>query len=188
MQQFPEFDIKYYCHHFNANNNNNNDDNSDEHNLELFCNKYSEIYNHFCDEHKTNDQNVITQSIQSHCRAVTKTICDGLSKIENVKGRVNKAKECSKVFDVFCKNKWYINEYPLFKNRILMKLIEFDEDSNLQDKQISDILNIDYYKHDLFPDLFGIDPMKIIVNNIETVGEQTDHNTSEKSINLEIEI
>ncbi|AYV76753.1 MAG: hypothetical protein Terrestrivirus14_2 [Terrestrivirus sp.] len=184
MEQFPEFNIKYYCHHFNVNNNNNN---TDEQNLELFCNKYSEVYNHFCDEHKTNNQNVITQSIQNHCQAVTKTIKSGLSKVENVSGMVNKAKECSKVFDVFCKNKWYINKYPSFKNQILMKLMDFDEDDNLQDKQISDALNINYYKHDLFPDLFGIDPVKIIVDNIETVDDKLNA-TGEKSIDLEIEI
>lgn len=111
-----------------------------------FCSQKSLKLNGFCDNHQ-HHLNQIKTFIEKETKLCVKIIKIHLDNNSNETLRINKAKEVIKLFDFLCKHKTFVHNQPGFKNIVLNKLYEFEEDK--------DIIDIDKYLSELFPLIFN---------------------------------
>ena len=156
---------KHYCHYV--------DDNK-------ACNKFDESFNNYCDEHKLLNRN-FDEDYNTHKKLVYDNIIIILKDISDTVGRSNKIHKANLLFKLLSETKWFVATYASFNNVVLERLLEFTSDYNedclIGNEHLWIEFDLEYYKHDLFPDIYGQHIIKDN-NDIKDIKEQENIKTN----------
>ena len=129
-----EYNPKYYCYYKD-------------------CNKFNLQYEFACDIHKKNNKIVTVMHDTTTTKIIQKLhlILDRIDNIENDMQR--KLKFFNKLFNVLVENKWMLNNYN-FRKATYERLLYLEKSKETYTKLDWTICNVNYYKKNLFPQMF----------------------------------
>lgn len=139
-----DFDVKHYCHYIDANN--------------IICNKFDKSFHNYCDEHKLLNRNP-EKDYGKMKLLVSQNITEKMLDFSNTDGRANKLIKLNIVIESLSESKWILSTSDKLKNTLLERLLaftcEYNSDCLSGNEHIWKNFDIEHWKRELFPDIFG---------------------------------